>query len=195
MSDALLITLGTGIGGGVVSGGALQRGANGFMSEPGHMVVDPNGPPCVCGRRGCWERYASGSGLARLARDAAFGGRAAAVVEVAGGDPEAVRGEHVTSAARSGDPAAREILDEWAWWLALGLANLTNLFDPEVIVLGGGLVEEADLLLEPIRRLYEGLLYAPTHRPRPRLEPAVLGEHAGAMGAALIAANALSWER
>ena len=194
-SDALLITLGTGIGGGVVSGGALQRGANGFMSEPGHMVVDPNGPPCVCGRRGCWERYASGSGLARLARDAAFGGRAAAVVDAAGGDPQAVRGEHVTAAARAGDAAAREILDEFAWWLALGLANLTNLFDPEVIVLGGGLVEESDLLLEPIRRLYEGLLYASTHRPRPHLVPAVLGERAGAMGAALIASNALSWER
>jgi glucokinase len=192
--DALLITLGTGIGGGVVSGGALQRGANGFMSEPGHMVVDPNGPPCVCGRRGCWERYASGSGLARLARDAAFGGRAAAVVDAAGGDPESVRGEHVTSAARAGDPAARDILEEFAWWLALGLANLTNLFDPEVIVLGGGLVEEADLLLEPMRRLYEGLLYAPAHRPRPRLEPAMLGEHAGAMGAALIASNALRSE-
>ena len=190
--DALLITLGTGIGGGVVSGGALQRGANGFMSEPGHVVVDPNGPPCVCGRRGCWERYASGSGLARLARDAAFGGRAAAVVDTAGGDPESVRGEHVTSAARAGDPEAREILEEFAWWLALGLANLTNLFDPEVIVLGGGLVEESDLLLEPIRRLYEGLLYAPAHRPRPRLEPAMLGERAGAMGAALIALNALS---
>ena len=195
VADALLITLGTGIGGGVISGGALQRGANGFMSEPGHMVVDPNGPPCVCGRRGCWERYASGSGLARLARDAAFGGRAEAVVDAAGGDPESVRGEHVTSAARAGDPAAREILDEWAWWLALGLANLTNLFDPQVIVLGGGLVEEADLLLEPINRLYEGLLYAPAHRPRPLLVPATLGEHAGAMGAALIAANALSRER
>ena len=88
-----------------------------------------------------------------------------------------------------------EILDEFAWWLALGLANLTNLFDPEVIVLGGGLVEESDLLLEPIRRLYEGLLYASTHRPRPHLVPAVLGERAGAMGAALIASNALSWER
>ena len=191
-SDALLITLGTGIGGGVVSGGVLQRGANGFMSEPGHMVVDPNGPPCVCGRRGCWERYASGSGLARLARDAAFGGRAAAVVDAAGGDPQAVRGEHVTAAARAGDSAAREILDEFAWWLALGLANLTNLFDPEVIVLGGGLVEESDLLLEPIRRLFDGLLYASTHRPRPHLVPAVLGERAGAMGAALIASNALS---
>ena len=88
-----------------------------------------------------------------------------------------------------------EILDEFAWWLALGLANLTNLFDPEVIVLGGGLVEESDLLLEPIRRLYEGLLYASTHRPRPHLVPAVLGERAGAMGAALIASHALSWER
>ena len=157
------------------------------------MVVDPNGPPCVCGRRGCWERYASGSGLARLARDAAIGGRAAAVVEAAGGDPEAVRGEHVTSGRAPEIEAALQILDDFAWWVALGLANLTNLFDPEVIVLGGGLVEEADLLLEPIRRLYEGLLYAPDHRPRPRLVPAVLGEHAGAMGAALIAADALSW--
>ncbi len=191
-TDALLITLGTGIGGGVVSGGALQRGANGFMSEPGHMVIDPNGPPCVCGRHGCWERYASGSGLARLARDAAFGGRASGVVDAAGGDPEAVRGEHVTDAARDGDPEAREILEQFAWWLALGLANLTNLFDPDVIVLGGGLVEEFDLLLEPIERLYEGLLYAPAHRPRPRLVPAVLGERAGAMGAALIASKALS---
>ena len=157
------------------------------------MVVDPNGPPCVCGRRGCWERYASGSGLARLRRDATFGGRAAAVVEAAGGDPEAVRGEHVTDAAHAGDPGARQIVEDFAWWVGLGLANLTNLFDPEVIVLGGGLTEEADLLLEPISRLYEGLLYAPAHRPRPRLVPAVLGEHAGALGAALIAADALSW--
>ncbi len=192
-TDALLVTLGTGIGGAVVAGGQLQRGANGFMSEPGHMVVDPNGPPCVCGRRGCWERYASGSGLARLARDAAFGGRAEAVVEAAGGDPESVRGEHVTSAARAGDPQAREILEDFAWWLGLGLANLTNLFDPEVIVVGGGLIEEADLLL-PVSRLYEGLLYAAAHRPRPRLVAAQLGERAGAMGAALIAAHALSSE-
>ncbi len=191
-SDALLVTMGTGIGGGVVSSGVLQRGANGFMSEPGHMVIDPNGPPCVCGRRGCWERYASGSGLARLARDAAIGGRAAAVVAAAGGDPQAVRGEHVSAAAHAGDEAALQIIEDFAWWVGLGLANLTNLFDPEVIVLGGGLAEEVDLLLEPITRRYEELLYAPEHRPRPRLVPAVLGEHAGAMGAALIAADTLS---
>jgi glucokinase len=189
--DVVLVTLGTGIGGAVVAGGELQRGANGFTSEPGHMVIDPNGPPCVCGRRGCWERYASGSGLARLARDAAFGGRASAVVEAAGGDPEAVRGEHVTLAARGGDPEAEQVVEDFAWWLALGLVNLTNLLDPEMIVLGGGLVSESDLLLEPIRRMYEGLLYAPAHRPRPQLVAAVLGERAGALGAATIAADAL----
>ena len=98
-TDVVLVTLGTGIGGGMVSGGLLVRGANGFAGEPGHMVVDPNGPPCVCGRRGCWERFASGSGLARLAREAATGGRLARVVALAG-DAEAVRGEHVLSAAR-----------------------------------------------------------------------------------------------
>jgi glucokinase len=192
--DVVLITLGTGIGGGVVAGGELQRGSNGFTSEPGHMVIDPNGPPCVCGRRGCWERYASGSGLARLARDAAFGGRASGVVAAAGGDPESVRGEHVTLAARGGDPEAQQVIEDWAWWLALGLVNLTNLLDPEMIVLGGGLVSEADLLLEPIGRMYEGLLDAPAHRPRPQLVAAVLGERAGAMGAATIAADLLSRE-
>src|SRR5439155_4267659 len=91
--DMVLVTLGTGIGGGLVRGGALDRGAHGFAGEIGHMVVDPHGPPCPCGRTGCWERFASGSGLGRLARDAAHGGRAARMVALAGGDPEAVRGE------------------------------------------------------------------------------------------------------
>jgi glucokinase len=159
-SDALLITLGTGIGGGVVSGGVLQRGANGFMSEPGHMVVDPNGPPCVCGRRGCWERYASGSGLGHLAREAAIAGQLADVVALAGGDAEAVRSEHLIRAASEGNPGAIAVLDAFAWWVALGLVNLANLLDPALIVVGGGLIEAAELLLEPIRRLYEGLLYA-----------------------------------
>ena len=103
VDDMVMVTLGTGIGGGVVAGGRLLVGANGFAGEFGHMVVDPNGPPCPCGRRGCWERYASGSGLAQLARTAAVGGRLRRVVEVAGGDPALVRGEHVQAAAREGD--------------------------------------------------------------------------------------------
>jgi glucokinase len=186
-TDVVLATLGTGIGGGIVSDGRLVRDRNGFAGEPGHMVVDPNGPPCVCGRRGCWERFASGTGLARLAREAAFGGRLRRVVALAGDDPEAVRGEHVQLAAREGDRDALAVIDEWAWWVALGFVNLTNLLDPEVLVLGGGLVTAADLVLAPVRHHFAGLLYAPEHRPHPRLEMAHLGERAGAIGAALLA--------
>lgn len=186
-SDVVMVTLGTGIGGGAVLGGRLQRGHQGFAGEYGHMVVDPHGPPCVCGRRGCWERYASGSGVARLARDAALGGRAGRVVELAGGDPEAVRGEHVQQAALDGDPDALAVVDEFARWIALGLANLTNALDPEVFVLGGGLATGADLYLEPVRRWVAELLYAPGAREIPRIEFASLGERAGAVGAALLA--------
>jgi glucokinase len=184
--DMLLVALGTGIGGGVVAGGRLQTGRQGFAGEFGHMVIDPGGPPCVCGRRGCWERYASGAGLARLAREAALGGRANRVVEMAGGDPESVRGEHVQSAAREGDADAVAVIDEFGRWVALGLVNLTNAFDPEVIVLGGGMADGADLYLGPIRRWFAELLYAPELRPHPRLEVARLGVYAGAIGAAML---------
>src|SRR5205823_7234153 len=110
LDEVVLVTLGTGIGGGLISGGRIQRGANRFAGEIGHMVVDPSGPPCPCGRRGCWERYASGSGLGRLAREAAHAGLAPRVVDLAGGDPEAVRGEHVSAAMAEGDAAAGRIL-------------------------------------------------------------------------------------
>ena len=125
------------------------------------MVVDPDGPPCPCGRRGCWERYASGSGLARLAREAAVGRRVSRVLELAGGDSEAVRGEHVMQAAREGDPTRSRVIDEFGRWVALGLVNLTNLLDPEMFVLGGGLAAGADLYLEPIQRWFGELLYQP----------------------------------
>ena len=184
-ADVVLVTLGTGIGGGFVSGGTLVRGAHGFAGEPGHMVVDPNGPPCVCGRRGCWERYASGSGLARLAREAATGGRLRRVVALAG-DEEAVRGEHVQAAAREGDRGAMDVIDEWAWWVALGLVNLTNLLDPDVIVMGGGLAAAVDLVLAPVRHHFGELLYAPAHRAHPAIEMAALGECSAAVGAALL---------
>lgn len=186
--DVIVVTLGTGIGGGIVSGRHLLLGRNGFAGEIGHMVVDTHGPPCPCGQRGCWERYASGSGLGRLARDAAQAGRADRVVELAGGDPESVRGEHVTSAAAEGDPGALEIIDTFAWWLALGLANLANAFDPEVFVLGGGLAASGDVLLEPARRAFIGLVEGgSTYRPAVRIVQAALGERAGAIGAALLA--------
>ncbi|HRB04583.1 MAG TPA: ROK family protein [Ilumatobacteraceae bacterium] len=187
VDDFVMVTLGTGIGGGVIAGGALIRGANGFTGEIGHMVVDPEGPPCPCGRRGCWERYASGSGLARLAREAAVGRRLERVVNLAGGDAEKVRGEDVQAAAREGDADALQVIDNFGRWVALGLANLTNILDPESFVLGGGLAASADLYLGPIQKWFTQLLYAPHLRPHPSLMFAHLGERAGAVGAALLA--------
>lgn len=164
--DVVLVTLGTGIGGGLVMGGRLQRGANGFAGEIGHMVVQPDGPLCPCGRRGCWERFASGRGLQMLA-----GGR---------------RGEDVVDGARAGDREMLVVIDEFARWVALGLVNLTNVLDPSCIVLGGGLSSAQDLLLAPIAREFAALLYSPEHRAHPVLRFAQLGERAGAIGAALL---------
>jgi len=187
VSDFVMVTLGTGIGGGVIAGGALIRGANGFTGEIGHVVVDPDGPPCPCGRRGCWERYASGSGLGRLAREAAVGKRLQRVVALAGGDAERVRGEDVQAAAREGDADALQVIDLFGRWVALGLVNLTNVLDPAAFVLGGGLAASADLYLGPIQQWFTKLLYAPHLRPHPVLSFAQLGERAGAVGAALLA--------
>lgn len=185
-TDMVLVTLGTGIGGGLVTSGRLQRGKNGFAGEYGHMVVDPDGPPCPCGRRGCWERYASGSGLARLAREAAVGRRVNRVIELAGGDPESVRGEMVMQAAREGDADAMKVIDRFGRWVALGLVNLTNALDPQLFVLGGGLAAGADLYLDPIKRWFEELIYQPELRQLPDVEFAFWNERAGAVGAALL---------
>jgi glucokinase len=182
--DVILATLGTGIGGGIVSGGRLLRGTNGFAGEIGHMVVDPDGPPCPCGRRGCWERFASGGGLGRLGQAAAAAGKASAVLELAGGDPAMVRGEHVTVAAAAGDVESHAILADLGWWVALGLANLASAFDPQAFVLGGGLVEAGELLLGPVRSSFAGLLPGARHRPPVAIVAAPLGERAGAIGAA-----------
>lgn len=188
--EVLVVTFGTGIGAGIVTRGQLLQGVHGFGGEPGHMVVDRNGPPCPCGGRGCWERFASGSGLGRLARDAALGGRLGAAMALAGGDPEAVRGEHVTATARQGDDESLVLIEELARWMALGLANLVNILDPAVIVMGGGLVDAADLLLPPVRTLLGTYVMASERRPLLEVVPAMLGDRAGAIGAALLAADA-----
>jgi glucokinase len=192
VDDALVVTLGTGIGAGFIVGGRLVQGAHGFAGEPGHMVIDPTGPPCPCGRRGCWERFASGSGLGRLARDAALGGRLQAAVDLAGGEPEAVRGEHVTAAARQGDAEALVVLQELGRWIALGLANLINLLDPALIVIGGGVVDAADLVLPAVREQVAAAVLGHGRRPTVPIEAAVLGEQAGAIGLGLLASDLLA---
>ena len=184
-SDMVMVTLGTGIGGGIVAGNKLQRGINGFAGEIGHILVDPDGPECPCGRRGCWERFASGSGLGFLARRAFEEGRLAGVLEP-GDDPSQIRGEHVATAAREGNSSAVAVLDEFAKWVAVGLVNLTNVLDPGMFVLGGGLAELGQLLHGPTHRWFRELLYAPSLRPHPQLVIAELGERAGAYGAAML---------
>jgi glucokinase len=190
-TDAVLVTLGTGIGAGIVTDGQLYQGAHGFAGEPGHMVIDPTGPPCPCGRRGCWERFASGSGLGRQGRDAAAAGRAAHVVALAGGDPEDVRGEHVTRAALDGDEEALAVMREFAWWFAVGVANLVNVLDPDVVVVGGGLTEAGDLFLGPAREAFARLVLAPDHRPLVPIVAAAFGADSGAIGAGLLARDLL----
>jgi len=191
-SDLLLVTLGTGIGGGIVSAGALWRGAHGFGAEFGHMVVDPSGPICPCGRRGCWERVASGSTLGALGRRRVAIGKGRRIGELAGGSFAAVTGEHVVAAAGEGDEDALELLYELGGQVALGLANLTAAFDPEVIILGGGVSGAGALLLGPVRSHFAALvLGAPRRRP-PEVRLARLGASAGAIGAGLLPGLATS---
>lgn len=182
--DLVLVGLGTGIGGGYVAGGQLQRGHHGFAGEFGHMIVEPDGIPCSCGQRGCWERYASGSGLGHLARRAAEAGELATVVASVGSVAD-IRGEHVTAAALAGDAGAAAVVSTYARWVALGLVNLTNVFDPGRIVLAGGLSANAELFLPPIDGAYRSILFG-AGRPRPDLVFAELGPLAGGIGAALL---------
>lgn len=188
-NHTLFLTLGTGIGAGITVKGEVLRGANGFAGEPGHMIIDPTGPRCPCGRRGCWERYASGTGLGRLGREAAVAGRAAQVLELAGGDTDAILGEHVTAAATGGDAEALAIMAEFGRWVALGIANLVAVLDSEVVIIGGGLIEAGSVVMDPIRAAFPSLLFGGAVRPGVPVEAASLGENSGAIGAALLAAQ------
>lgn len=191
-NHSVTITLGTGIGGGITVKGEVLRGAHGYAGEAGHMVVDIDGIECPCGRRGCWERYASGSALGGQGRDALVAalaaGRPTILTGMVDGDPEAVRGEHVTDAALAGDEVAQEVLAGFGRWVAIGLVNLVNVLDSEIVVLGGGLIEVGDLLMDPVRRAYEELVLGGGHRDPVPIVAASLGERAGAWGAALLAA-------
>ena len=183
------VTLGTGIGGGLVISGVLYRGAYGVGTEYGHMSVVPDGRRCACGNRGCWEMYASGSALARDARELADISPVAAhrLLELAGGDPAELSGPLVTQAAREGDPAAVEIYTTMGQWLGRGLANLAAIIDPVVFVIGGGVSEAGDLLIVPARETFQRSLTGRGFRPMADVKLAELGPDAGLVGAADLA--------
>jgi glucokinase len=191
LRHVVLVTLGTGIGGGLLLDGRMYRGANNFGAEFGHFTVDRDGPLCACGERGHWESIASGTALGRLARELVAKGGGAALVAAAGGDPAAVTGTHVGIAAGQGDPDARALLVQYADNVALGLAGLANILDPECVVIAGGLVELGPLLFGPLREAFGRHVEGVDYRPPIAIVPAQLGERAGAVGAAVLARSLL----
>jgi glucokinase len=170
-AEFLCITLGTGIGGGYVFGGRPYRGAHGGAGEVGHMLVDPDGPQCGCGRRGCWEQFASGMALERAAAKE-FG--------------KPIDGPAISQLARDGDPIALKVVERTATWIGWGLASLVNIFEPQRIAIAGGIAVDWDLFADGAVRAMSERAEAPEHRQMPDVVAAQLGPDAGVVGAALL---------
>jgi glucokinase len=192
-SVMVCITLGTGIGGGLVINRQLFRGTYGMAGEWGHMTAVPGGHWCECGNRGCWEQYASGNSLVREARALARTNSPTAfrLLEMVGGDPEKITGPDVTAAAIAGEPNSIELLADVGTWLGRGIANLAAALDPEVVVIGGGVSAAGDLLLVPARRAFSRTLTGRGFREEARLELAHFRNDAGLIGAADLARHAM----
>jgi len=187
LANVIALTVGTGIGAGIILNGELQRGDTGIAGEAGHIIVNPSGEErCGCGATGCLEAMASGTALGRIGRRAVAADPASRLASLAG-SAEAVTGETVHEAALQGDPVALRLFDEIGYWLGVGIASLTNVFDPQLVIVGGGLVTTGDLLLTPARESFERFIFARAHRRLPPLVPARLGSDAGLIGAALLA--------
>jgi glucokinase len=182
----VVLTVGTGIGAGVVLGGQLQRGHSGLSGEIGHIILAPDGRRCGCGNTGCLEAMASGSALGRAGREAAAAEPRGILATLAGG-AEKVTGQTVFDAAQRGDQTARELFGQIGYWLGVGIASVVNLLDVEVVVIGGGLVSAGELLLAPTRESFGSFLFGRTRRPLPPIVPARFGPDAGVVGAATLA--------
>lgn len=180
------VTVGTGIGGGLILGGELYRGGSGVAAEFGHMQVVPDGRPCGCGQRGCWEQYASGTALVREAQAMAGErlGEAAELIALGDGTPAGITGPDVTEAARRGDLVALAAFAEVGRWLGEGLADLAAILDPGAFIVGGGVSDAGELLLAPARDALAAGLTGGPHRPRASVRPAQLGNEAGIVGVA-----------
>lgn len=192
LDHVVMVTVGTGIGGGIVVDGHVMRGAHGVAAEIGHLNAVPDGRLCGCGRHGCWEQYASGNALVREARELASERRheAGALLALGDGTPEGVQGSHITQAAQMGDPVAVEAFANVGTWLGRGLADLTAIVDPDAFVIGGGVSEAGDLLLASARRTLTEKVFGGNYRPLPQLLVAQLGNDAGIVGAADLARHA-----
>lgn len=187
--NMVLLTIGTGVGGGVVVDGRLLRGAFGVGGELGHLRVVPDGLRCGCGNKGCWEQYAAGNALLREARDLVQSGSpvAQALIDACGGKPKKLRGQDVTALAKEGDPTSIELITDLGSWIGEGAASVAAILDPEIFVLGGGVAAAGSLLLDPAVSAYRRQLTGRGHRPEATWALASLGNDAGMIGAAALA--------
>jgi glucokinase len=181
--DLVLFTLGTGIGGGIIADGKLYLGACGGAGELGHMTVAADGPVCGCGNTGCLEMLASGRAVERDAVSRLQKGEKSVLPGMVGGDIESITAEHVGEAARNGDPLARDVLARAAYYLGIGMVNAVNIFNPEMVVCGGGMAELGDMIIGPGRRMVDERAFSISSRAV-RIVTAQLGNEAGVYGAA-----------
>ena len=184
------VTVSTGIGGGFIIDGKLYSGATGGAAELGHTVILPRGPRCGCGRQGCLEALASGTAIAREGAELVARGISTRLTDLAEGDPARVTAKLVALAAAEGDTEARSIIEEAMMYLGLGLGNLVNLMNPEMLVIGGGLANLGEVLFEPVRRFVRQRAFSPAAEVV-RIVPAELGDTAGVLGAAAVAMAAM----
>lgn len=183
--SSVFVTLGTGLGGGVVIDGKPFVGAHGVGSEIGHMILVLGGVRCTCGNRGCWERYASATGMIRMGRERMAAEPGGMIAREAGA-AERVTAKLVVDCAKKGDPGALAVFDQYIYYLTAGLVNMINVYDPEVIALGGGVSAAGPFLLDAVRKKLPEMIFYKT-MPYARIELATLGNDAGLIGAALLA--------
>ncbi len=184
--NSIMITLGTGIGGGFIIGGEIYTGFNFAAAEVGHMVIDPSGPECQCGRKGCWEKLASATALIRMAREEMVKHNDSVMWRLCGNDLSKVDAKVPFDAKRAGDAAGITVVDKFTYYLACGLTNLIDLLQPEIITIGGGVSNEGDYLLDPVRQIVEKEQYSRHCDDKTRIIKASLGNDAGVIGAAML---------
>jgi len=184
-SSSVFITIGTGIGSGIIINGKIWNGFHGIGGELGHVIFDLDGVPCTCGNRGCLERYCSATALIRMAREAVETNRDSLIMQVVGGDPSRIEARTVFDCAREQDALALKLYSTYTDYLAQAIASVVNLLDPEVIVLGGGVSKAGNFLLDPLLAKYPSYVIF-NDQKMPEIKLAVLGAKAGIIGAAML---------
>ena len=185
VKDFVMITLGTGVGSGIIVNGKLVTGVNYAAGEMGHTVIVFGGVPCNCGRRGCWEKYSSATALISQTKDAMRLHPESKMWDIAG-EFNRVNGRTAFEAAKLGDPAARRVVNDYEAYLACGIANLINIFQPDMVCVGGGIGNERENLLVPVRRIVNSEIYSIHAKKQAKIVSAALGNDAGVIGAALL---------